>query len=320
MNNNGVGTSTVIARHDYLPFGEEIGSNVGLRSSSQGYSATDTNRWKYGMTERDDASGLDHTWWRKYESTSGRWTSPDPLSGRLTDPQSFNRYTYTQNDPVNFVDPSGLELCVVEIHITNIEFKIDGGQIVIEGYTRLVCYFRGGSGGGGGGGGGCGADGRGGGAGQKPKNNNTPLKPQQQKRMQACEAKKQLKKCERDAREKYAFTPHGPSLDDAMLPTAEDVGLSAAGGGVTGVLRLLGRGTLGAAAGAAGESAAIALLLADGYRQYKLGRAKGAAMQKAYDEEQNTIAKCRADFENTVREAGYDPQQVLTKQEWNDCH
>ncbi len=28
MNNNGVGTSTVAVRHDYLPFGEEIGSGM----------------------------------------------------------------------------------------------------------------------------------------------------------------------------------------------------------------------------------------------------------------------------------------------------
>ncbi len=25
-----------------------------------------------------DATGLDHTWWRKYENHSSRWTSPDP--------------------------------------------------------------------------------------------------------------------------------------------------------------------------------------------------------------------------------------------------
>jgi RHS repeat-associated protein len=108
MNNNGVGASTVVARHDYLPFGQELSSATGLRSGTQGYGASDTNRQKYGLTERDDATGLDHTWWRKYESTAGRWTSPDPLAGSLADPQSFNRYSYTQNDPVNFVDPSGL--------------------------------------------------------------------------------------------------------------------------------------------------------------------------------------------------------------------
>jgi RHS repeat-associated protein len=107
MNNNG-SSSAVIARHDYLPFGEEIGSGIGLRTSSQGYAASDTNRWKYGMLQRDAATGLDHTWFRKYESISGRWTSPDPLHGSIADPQSFNGYNYTGNDPVNFVDPSGL--------------------------------------------------------------------------------------------------------------------------------------------------------------------------------------------------------------------
>ncbi len=64
------------------------------------------------QTERDDTTGLDHTWWRKYDNLSGRWTSADPYRGSmsLADPQSFNRYAYVQNDPVNFVDPSGLLL------------------------------------------------------------------------------------------------------------------------------------------------------------------------------------------------------------------
>ena len=51
MNNNGVGTSTVIARHDYLPFGEEIGAGVGMRTMTQGYSVSDSNRQKYAMLE-----------------------------------------------------------------------------------------------------------------------------------------------------------------------------------------------------------------------------------------------------------------------------
>jgi len=107
MNSNG-SSSAVIARHDYLPFGEELGSGTGSRTGGQGYGASDTNRWKYGMLQRDAATGLDHAGWRKYESFSGRWTSPDPQGGSIGDPQSFNHYTYAANDPVNFVDPGGL--------------------------------------------------------------------------------------------------------------------------------------------------------------------------------------------------------------------
>ena len=105
MNNNGAGTSSIIARHDYLPFGEEIGSGLGLRNPSQGYNAIDNSRQKFALTERDSVTGLDHTWFRKYENLSGRWTSPDPVKGTIENPQAFNRYTYVNNDPVNLVDP-----------------------------------------------------------------------------------------------------------------------------------------------------------------------------------------------------------------------
>ncbi|MBL1770924.1 hypothetical protein ELE26_30525, partial [Klebsiella pneumoniae] len=44
-----------------------------------------------------------HGWWT-------RFNEPDPWDGSydLTDPQSFNRYAYVRNDPVNYVDPTGL--------------------------------------------------------------------------------------------------------------------------------------------------------------------------------------------------------------------
>lgn len=101
---------TVLGRMDYTAFGEEIGANVGGRATTPGYSTTSEVRNRYALTERDEATGLDHTWWRKNESKAGRWTSPDPYKGSmsLSNPQSFNRYSYTNNDPVNFVDPSGL--------------------------------------------------------------------------------------------------------------------------------------------------------------------------------------------------------------------
>lgn len=112
MSNNG-GSSTVIARNDYLPFGEAIGAGLGLRTAGQGFGAINTNRWNYGMLERDSATGLDHTWWRKYENASGRWSTPDPYIGSMTiaNPQSFNRYSHVLNDPINLIDPTGL-FCV----------------------------------------------------------------------------------------------------------------------------------------------------------------------------------------------------------------
>jgi len=47
---------------------------------------------------------------RSYHSYWNRFDQPDPYDGSydLTDPQSLNRYTYVESDPVNFVDPTGL--------------------------------------------------------------------------------------------------------------------------------------------------------------------------------------------------------------------
>jgi RHS repeat-associated protein len=105
-------SGNVMARNDYTAFGEEIASGTGLRSVSQGFGSPLSPRQKYGLTERDDATGLDHTWFRKHENQAGRWTGPDPYKGSilLVDPQSFNRYSYVGNDPENFIDPSGLNM------------------------------------------------------------------------------------------------------------------------------------------------------------------------------------------------------------------
>ena len=63
----------------------------------------------YTTYERD-GDGVDQALMRSYHGWWTRFNEPDPWEGSydLTDPQSFNRYTYVQNDPVNFTDPSGL--------------------------------------------------------------------------------------------------------------------------------------------------------------------------------------------------------------------
>jgi RHS repeat-associated protein len=102
-------SGAVVARHDYQPYGDELYSGTGLRTTAQGYDASDGIKTKYAGMEADE-TGLSHTLWRQYDSRAGRWTAPDPYGGSMTvaDPQSFNRYTYVNNDPVNMTDPLGL--------------------------------------------------------------------------------------------------------------------------------------------------------------------------------------------------------------------
>ncbi|MEV6209538.1 polymorphic toxin-type HINT domain-containing protein [Kitasatospora sp. NPDC051914] len=59
---------------------------------------------------RDDATGLTSLGARQYQATTGRFLSPDPLLAG-TDPQQWNGYAYSSNDPVNLSDPSGLMAC-----------------------------------------------------------------------------------------------------------------------------------------------------------------------------------------------------------------
>jgi RHS repeat-associated protein len=97
---------TVKARHDYLPFGEEISAGVGGRVT-QGYGGADGVRQRYTSKERDNETGLDYFGARYFSAAQGRFVSVDPLSGTLGNPQTFNRYAYCVNNPVNRIDPDG---------------------------------------------------------------------------------------------------------------------------------------------------------------------------------------------------------------------
>ena len=80
----------------YAPFGEEE-------------TITGENQIKYGTYMRDGMTGLDYARHRYYSSVLGRFISPDPYVKciRLDNPDSWNRYTYVENDPINNIDPNG---------------------------------------------------------------------------------------------------------------------------------------------------------------------------------------------------------------------
>jgi RHS repeat-associated protein len=74
--------------------------------------AGSTNNEKFTTYQHDNDAGtdLDYAMARYYASRSGRFISSDPghIGADLGDPQSWNGYVYSRNDPVNLIDPTGL--------------------------------------------------------------------------------------------------------------------------------------------------------------------------------------------------------------------
>ncbi len=107
---NKSGSLASVKRHDYLPFGEELSAGTGGRTTTQGYSG-DSVRQKFTQKERDIETGLDYFLARYYSNVQGRFTSVDPDNYQarrdLTDPQSWNAYTYVNNNPLTRTDPNG---------------------------------------------------------------------------------------------------------------------------------------------------------------------------------------------------------------------
>jgi RHS repeat-associated protein len=67
-------------------------------------------RQRFTGKERDAETGLDYFGERYFISAQGRWTNPDrPLMDQhAIDPQSWNLYTYVRNNPLRYIDPTGL--------------------------------------------------------------------------------------------------------------------------------------------------------------------------------------------------------------------
>jgi RHS repeat-associated protein len=84
----------------------------------------DWDAYHYAQLDYDDETNTDHAQFRQYSNTQGRWLSPDPYRGsyKWRNPQSFNRYAYAGNNPLGFVDTTGLTLCANFCH-----FNVGGG-------------------------------------------------------------------------------------------------------------------------------------------------------------------------------------------------
>ena len=124
-------SGNVVGRMDYGPFGEQVTvSTVGQKS--------------YAGLFRDGEAGLDYAEARSYEVRTGRFNAPDPVYAGLFEPQAWNRYGYALNNPLSFVDPTGL---VADSCTTTETWSQDGDNWILN--TTLKCKDNNGGGGGG---------------------------------------------------------------------------------------------------------------------------------------------------------------------------
>jgi RHS repeat-associated protein len=110
----------VVENYDYLPFGRMLKSSDNGRSAVGNYPSDPDNNLssrtpqKFTGQERDAETGLDNFGARYVSAAQGRFMSPDPLGNFVADPgspQSWNLYSYVNNNPLNYVDPTGYDEC-----------------------------------------------------------------------------------------------------------------------------------------------------------------------------------------------------------------
>ena len=81
-------------------------SSYNLYGASKASTDTTGHPFAYNGEARDD-TGLDYLRARYYDSQGGTFLTEDSYPGEDTDPLSQNLYSYVQNNPVNYTDPSG---------------------------------------------------------------------------------------------------------------------------------------------------------------------------------------------------------------------
>lgn len=77
-----------------------------------------TRRGYTGETTLGVSMGLNHLNGRVEDSITGRFLSPDPYVPDPDNTQSFNRYSYVNNNPLSFTDTSGFDLDPITVNAT----------------------------------------------------------------------------------------------------------------------------------------------------------------------------------------------------------
>ena len=89
-------TGTIEAHYEYDPYGNSVLESGALASS---------NPYRFSTKYLDDEFNLYYYGYRYYDPEIGRWLNKDPLGER----GGTNLYSFVLNNPLNDIDPYGLE-------------------------------------------------------------------------------------------------------------------------------------------------------------------------------------------------------------------
>ena len=144
--------ANVVERRSYDAFGKIRAMDYGIGTNGiiPVNTVAETTRAYTGHEQLAELSGLVHMNARVYDSDLGRFLSADTIVPNPYDSQSFNRYSYVQNNPLNYVDPTGHEsLGSIEvyggdplvIYLNDLIYSTDTGSD----YNRYIIYGSGSS-------------------------------------------------------------------------------------------------------------------------------------------------------------------------------
>jgi RHS repeat-associated protein len=121
----------IVKQRTFLPFGEELATTP-----------VSENELRFTGHERDDlvpgtsTDDLDYMHARFCSPTTGRFLSVDPVLGNPMQPQAWNRYSYVASNPLNAIDPTGMESA--QLRMDNLVRQLQEGEITRDEYMEMV--------------------------------------------------------------------------------------------------------------------------------------------------------------------------------------
>jgi RHS repeat-associated protein len=103
-------------------------------------SSSTPNEFFYRGEQLDSDLGLYYLRARFYNPLTGRLLSQDPYAGDIFYPKTLHRYRYAGGNPVNFIDPSGMDPIEYESNSSEIAFNAEGGEAGVAREESCILY------------------------------------------------------------------------------------------------------------------------------------------------------------------------------------